>query len=495
MIKTRLPLVLHLFIAVLFFGVVTSCKDDDNPDPDMPEIAISSISPLTARVGETVTITGTGFSVERPSNTVLFKGNANNSATVVTASATELKVTVPAGATNGTISVTVGGKTATSAQEFVVDTSLGAPKITSINPTNGFVGTEVTIQGENFSTTANELSVLFNSTAAEIKSSTLTKIVAIVPQGLTEGNVSVTVKRSDKTSEAVTFVVDRLPVAVKVTYWSSIAGRTISRGVISEDKVEITTLYDSEDGLGAPAGVAIDTERNFIYWIDQNFASVVKAPLDGSGSPQTLFDLEDGLAFPTDIAIDVTDNILYFTDFVDDTHQYIRKVDLNTNTLGNVYELTEFSVPSGIKITVAAGKVYWTDNFNMRVYEGSLDGDVSKKKLLFDENDNLASPSGVAVDALNNKIYIVNNPDLGGTATDAIYSGNLSGEGTLTRIVQAGDDLTDASDIEIDLENGYIFWINSIDNGDIKRAKTDGSSVETLFGGINRGYFFDLDIR
>ncbi len=414
---------------------------------------------------------------------------------MVTASTTELKVTVPAGATNGTISVTVAGKTATSTQEFVIDTSLGAPKITTINPTNGFIGTEVTIQGESFSTTPSELSVLFNSTAAEIKSSTLTQIVAIVPQGLSEGDVSVTVKRGDKTSEVKTFVVNRLPVAVKVTYWSSIAGRTINRGVITDGGVQITTLYDKDDGLGAPAGVAIDTDRNFIYWIDQNFGSVVKAALDGSGRPETLFDFDDGLAFPTDIAIDVESNTLYFTDFVDDTHQYIRKVNLTTGTLGNVYELTEFSVPSGIKITVAAGKVYWTDNYNMRVYEGSLDGDASKKKLLFDENDNLASPSGVAVDPLNNKIYIVNNPDPGGTATDAIYSGNLNGEGALTRIVEAGDDLTDASDVEIDLENGFIFWINSIDNGDIKRAKTDGSSVETLFGGINRGYFFDLDIR
>lgn len=70
--------------------------------------------------GSTIVITGTNFSTTAASNTVTIGGVV---ATVVSATATQLVVTVPSGATSGVITVTVGGVTATSSGTFTVTTA------------------------------------------------------------------------------------------------------------------------------------------------------------------------------------------------------------------------------------------------------------------------------------------------------------------------------------------------------------------------------------
>jgi hypothetical protein len=79
-------------------------------------ITVSSISPVIAATGSTVTITGTHFSTVATDNIVYFGAVR---ATVNNASAASLTVTVPAGATVQPVSVTVGGLTAYSSQTFL----------------------------------------------------------------------------------------------------------------------------------------------------------------------------------------------------------------------------------------------------------------------------------------------------------------------------------------------------------------------------------------
>lgn len=67
-------------------------------------LAISSFSPTTQSVGQTITIVGTGFSTTAADNIVNFAGNVSAAASAATA--TQLTVTVPTGATSGPISVT-----------------------------------------------------------------------------------------------------------------------------------------------------------------------------------------------------------------------------------------------------------------------------------------------------------------------------------------------------------------------------------------------------
>lgn len=78
---------------------------------------ISQVSPLSASVGSTITITGSGFS-STPANNVVWFGIGKG--TVLTASATSLSVQVPSSATYGFVHVTVlgTGTTAASSQPF-----------------------------------------------------------------------------------------------------------------------------------------------------------------------------------------------------------------------------------------------------------------------------------------------------------------------------------------------------------------------------------------
>ena len=78
---------------------------------------IQSVDPLSGSVGTAVVIYGNGFSANLELDDVRF---GNVQATVTTASSTALSTVVPPGALTGRVTVSVGGKTATSASDFVV---------------------------------------------------------------------------------------------------------------------------------------------------------------------------------------------------------------------------------------------------------------------------------------------------------------------------------------------------------------------------------------
>src|SRR5207253_2611372 len=105
---------------------------------------ITSFSPLSGAVGDTVTITGTTLSA-----VVAADLNGDGMTDLVVVSDTTVTATVPPGATTGKIRVTTSALdsdgvpiTASSASDFKV-----LPKITSFTPTSGPPATSVTITG------------------------------------------------------------------------------------------------------------------------------------------------------------------------------------------------------------------------------------------------------------------------------------------------------------------------------------------------------------
>ncbi|GAB4000246.1 hypothetical protein GCM10028807_52640 [Spirosoma daeguense] len=96
---------LILVLGIGFVGFIAACKNEETP---APILSVTSISPTSAPVGATVVITGTNFNATPTSNTVTF---GNVVAPVLTASSTQLTVTVPANA-GSPVSVAANGATA-----------------------------------------------------------------------------------------------------------------------------------------------------------------------------------------------------------------------------------------------------------------------------------------------------------------------------------------------------------------------------------------------
>lgn len=157
---------------------------------ELPEI--TSYSPSTAEPGTSVVITGTSFSETPTDNVVSFNGEL---ADVTSSTLTSITVTVPARALTGPITLTVAGNDMLTGPVFTV--TRPEVTITSIDPTEGAPGVEVTITGTGFSEILTDNIVSFNGELTDVSVSTLTTITTTVPIGATTGPITLTVFGND----------------------------------------------------------------------------------------------------------------------------------------------------------------------------------------------------------------------------------------------------------------------------------------------------------
>jgi hypothetical protein len=129
---------------------------------------------------------------------------------------------VPAGATTGTVVVTVGGL----ASNGLLFTVPVAPALTTLTPASGPVGTAVTIAGNNFGTAQGTSTVTFNGTAAAPTTWSATSLLVPVPAGATTGAVVVTV--GGLASNGLTFTVTVPPTLTTLTPASGPVGTAVT---------------------------------------------------------------------------------------------------------------------------------------------------------------------------------------------------------------------------------------------------------------------------
>ena len=152
---------------------------------------VSKLSPSSAPVGGTVTVYGANFAAP-----CLVKFNGVAATNVVWISSSKLTAIVPAGASNGAVSVTTAqGLSASSATVFKV-----LPTLASFSPTSGAVASSVTLNGSGL---GGATTVKFGSKTATFNVISATQIVAAVP---TTAKISVTTPGGTATS-ATSFVV------------------------------------------------------------------------------------------------------------------------------------------------------------------------------------------------------------------------------------------------------------------------------------------------
>ena len=157
---------------------------------------VTSTNPTSGPTGTQVQINGSGFGATRGSSVVNF--NASYSAAIVSWSDTQIVATVPPQAYTGQIVVVVGGVWSNQSVYFNVP----GPQITSISPTSGVVGTQVTINGSGFQATKGANSpISFNGTPGTVVTWNDTQIVATVAANTTSGRVKVGVNSVDSNQD------------------------------------------------------------------------------------------------------------------------------------------------------------------------------------------------------------------------------------------------------------------------------------------------------
>ena len=172
-----------LFFIMALTLMVGSCKKTDPAPTPVP--AITGVNPQQGYAGQLIVISGSaldGASVKVGSETA---ATSNGSA----ASVSFTVPTMPLGAQK--ITLTATGGTTTYDGFSVIAVPPKAPTISSFSPTQGPVGTEVTIMGQNFGVDAGSNRVKFNGVQATVKSASTTQLVAIVPDAATTGAISV----------------------------------------------------------------------------------------------------------------------------------------------------------------------------------------------------------------------------------------------------------------------------------------------------------------
>ncbi|MFG3685498.1 RHS repeat-associated core domain-containing protein [Micromonospora sp. NPDC047740] len=233
-------------------GNITSVSNDGSP-----ALALFSVVPPRAAVGAEVTLQGGCFSDVASENTVEFNGVP---ATVTSASGRRLVARVPAGATTGLITVSVGGATATSPQSFVVaGPDESAPTVTGVAPTVVVPGGTVTVTGTGFAADAADNAVTLNRTRAFTSAVGAGSLTVQVPAGAGSGRIGVRTRHGSGDGAADVFVAPAPYTVADVVHTSRVAlGGTSAVSIPSAGDIALV-VFDLTEGQQASVQLANGT--------------------------------------------------------------------------------------------------------------------------------------------------------------------------------------------------------------------------------------------
>lgn len=202
-INTKKTLILTMGI-IAIIGLLWSCEKDkaDIFWNDNEAAVLSSISPEGSFVDAEVTICGKYFS-SKADNTVTFGGM---DATITGANLTEITVEIPGITPGSAVDVVVTSDGLTSNTLSYTAGIPVIPVLSSLDPTEGKVGSSVVITGTDFGATTTDNVVKFGGAEAVVTDVTATTVTATIPAGAPTGIVDVTVT-VDGESNVLTFTI------------------------------------------------------------------------------------------------------------------------------------------------------------------------------------------------------------------------------------------------------------------------------------------------
>ena len=190
----------------------------------VPKLTITDVSPIKAKTGDEITITGENFGLNPDENQVKFNGI---SAEIVAITPTTLTVKVPAGILYpfyndfNSIYVTTGGQTATATEIFRL-----LPTITNFSPKTGTFNTEVTITGTDFYPF--ETAIQIGGQVASATSVSQTQVTFNIPESVTSATLALKMMSgSDVIDIAGNFTIE-VPQITSITPMIGIGGTRVS---------------------------------------------------------------------------------------------------------------------------------------------------------------------------------------------------------------------------------------------------------------------------
>ena len=161
------------------------------------------------------------------------------------------------------------------------------------------------------------------------------------------------------------------PIAEKA-YW--VTGNKIERsGLDGSGREDVVT------GLGVPKDLALDLERNYVYWTDDGVDKVQRCPLGSSPSTSNAFeDVAVGVVAPEGIALDVQGGEVYWGS--DNTSgAVIAKCSIDSLPCTTpTMVVTGLGSVADIALNLAEQEIYWIDWWHGRICRASLGGGTSQ---------------------------------------------------------------------------------------------------------------------
>ena len=192
-------------------------KPSPKPRPLVQQPMITTFQPSSGKPGDAIKLLGNGFT---GATAVAFN---NTMATYKVDSDSQITATVPAGALSGGVSVTTPATTISGYEVFSV-LSAAPPIITSFMPATGGAGTFVQIVGTGFTGVTG---VDFNGLPGELQINSDTDLLAVVPEGVSSGKLTVT-SNAGKVSSTNSFTAMVPPRIISVAPGRARAGDTIT---------------------------------------------------------------------------------------------------------------------------------------------------------------------------------------------------------------------------------------------------------------------------
>jgi hypothetical protein len=159
-----------------------------------------------------------------------------------------------------------------------------SPSISDFTPTNGSVGTSVTINGSNL---ANASAVRFNGTSATILTDTSSQITTTVPTGATTGAITVTTGGGTATSP-LSFTVTTTPAGPTISSISPTSGRVGTLVTINGSHLTGASTVTFGGGAVSSASVVNDSKvTTAVPSGAKNGALTVTTPNGSATSSQT----------------------------------------------------------------------------------------------------------------------------------------------------------------------------------------------------------------